>query len=100
MAGLGHEDPFPPPGPSGQCRFSEETFAGVRDDGRDASRAAIRGVNLFECLAVAEKRWVDKRERCRLHRTRGWRDFDLSTNLLEQGGILEKDRLAAQRIAA
>ena len=52
-----------------------------------APRAAIRGANLFECLAVAEKRWVDKRERCRLHRTRCWRDFDLSTNLLEQGGI-------------
>ena len=96
---MGHEDPFPPPGPSGQCRFSEETFAGVRGDGQDASRAAIHGANLFECLAVAEKRWVDKRERCRLHRTRGWRDFDLSTNLLEQGGIIEKDRLAPQRIA-
>jgi hypothetical protein len=93
---VGHEDPFPRPGPNGRCRFGEETFAGVRGNGREP---AIRGANLFECLAVAEKRWVDKCERCQLHRTRGWRDLDLSTNLLEQGGIIEKDRLAPQRIA-
>ena len=63
------------------------TFPRIPGNDGEAPRAAIRGANLFECLAVAEKRWVDKRERCRLHRTRCWRDFDLSTNLLEQGGI-------------
>ena len=36
MAGVGHEDPFPRPGPNGRCRFGQETFAGVRGSGRDA----------------------------------------------------------------
>src|SRR5215469_18935262 len=38
----GHEDPFPRPGPNGRCRFGQETFAGVRANGRDAPIAAIR----------------------------------------------------------
>ena len=40
---LGHEDPFPRPGPNGWCRFAQETFAGVRGNGRDAPIAAVRG---------------------------------------------------------
>ena len=36
MAGMGHFDPFPRPGPNGRCRFGEETCAGVRGNGRDA----------------------------------------------------------------
>ena len=36
MAGLGHEDPFPRPGPNGRCRFAQETFAGIRGNGREA----------------------------------------------------------------
>jgi hypothetical protein len=35
-AGMGHEDAFPRPGPNGRCRFGQETFAGVRSNGRDA----------------------------------------------------------------
>ena len=38
---LGHEDPFPRPGPNGRCRFSQETFPGTRGNGRDAPIAAI-----------------------------------------------------------
>jgi len=33
---LGHEDPFPRPGPNDRCRVGQETFAGVRGNGRDA----------------------------------------------------------------
>ena len=33
---FGHEDPFPRPGPNGRCRVGQETFAGVRGNGRDA----------------------------------------------------------------
>src|SRR5262249_44295956 len=40
-SGMGHEDPFPRPGPNGRCRFDQETFAGVRVNGRDAPQAAI-----------------------------------------------------------
>ena len=39
---LGHEDPFPRPGPNGGYRFGQETFAGVRGNGRDAPLPAIR----------------------------------------------------------
>ena len=38
---MGHEDTFPRPGPNGRCRFGQETFAGVRANGRDAPIAGI-----------------------------------------------------------
>jgi len=41
---MGHEDPFPRPGPNGRCRFGQETFAGVRSNRRDAPRAAIPAI--------------------------------------------------------
>ena len=41
MAAVGHEDPFPRPGPNGRCRFGQQTFAGVRGNGRDAPIAAV-----------------------------------------------------------
>ena len=41
MAGVGHEDPFPRPGPSGRCRFGQETFAGFRGNGRDAPISVV-----------------------------------------------------------
>ena len=41
-AGMGREDPFPRPGPSGRCRFSQTTFAGTHCNERDAPTAAIR----------------------------------------------------------
>ena len=40
-AASGHEDPFPRPGPSARCRFSQGTFAGTRGNGRDAPLPAI-----------------------------------------------------------
>ena len=44
--------------------------------------------------AVTEESRVVERERGWLHRACGRRNFDLSTDLLEQRGIIEKDRLA------
>jgi hypothetical protein len=41
---LGHEDQFPPLSLSARCRFGQETFAGVRGNGRDAPISAIRRV--------------------------------------------------------
>ena len=36
MTEMGHEDAFPRPKLSARCRFSQRTFAGTRDNGRDA----------------------------------------------------------------
>jgi hypothetical protein len=57
-------------GRNGRGRFGEETFAGVRGNGQSGHprREFIR----MPCRG--REAWVDKRERCRLHRTRGWRD--------------------------
>ena len=41
MTEQGHDDPFPRPDPNGRCRFGQETFAGVRGNGRDAPIAAL-----------------------------------------------------------
>jgi hypothetical protein len=41
MAGMGHEDAFPRRRLSARCRFSQETFAGTRGNGRDAPKPAI-----------------------------------------------------------
>ena len=43
MTEQGHDDPFPRPDPNGRCRFGQETFAGVRGNGRDAPKAALLG---------------------------------------------------------
>ena len=36
MAGVGHEDPFPPPGLSGRYVIRQKTLAGTRGNGQDA----------------------------------------------------------------
>jgi hypothetical protein len=41
MAEKGHQDAFLPPRLSARYRFSQETFAGTRGNGRNAPRAAI-----------------------------------------------------------
>ena len=43
---MGHEDPFPRPGPNGRCRFGQETFAGVRANGRDAPEAVFPTIRI------------------------------------------------------
>jgi len=40
-AGMGHEDPFPRPGPNGRCRFGQEIIAGTHCNGRNAPYAVI-----------------------------------------------------------
>ena len=40
---MGHQHAFPRPGPNGWCRFGQETFAGVRGNGRDAPIADLAG---------------------------------------------------------
>ena len=40
-AASGHQHAFPRPGPNGRCRFGQETFAGVRGNGRDAPIADL-----------------------------------------------------------
>ena len=40
---MGHEGSFLQPGPSGRYRFGQETFAGVRGNGRDAPIADLAG---------------------------------------------------------
>ena len=40
--GMGHEDAFPPPRLSARCRFSQDTFAGTRGNGRDAPEADMK----------------------------------------------------------
>jgi hypothetical protein len=44
MAGLGHEERFPPIRLSGGCGFRKETISGMRRNGRDAPIPAVRGV--------------------------------------------------------
>ena len=39
---MGHEDAFPRPTLNARCRFSQETFAGKRGNGRDAPTPAVR----------------------------------------------------------
>jgi hypothetical protein len=41
MAGMGHEERFPPTRLSAGCGFIKETIAGMRRNGRDAPKAAI-----------------------------------------------------------
>jgi hypothetical protein len=40
MAGVGHEERFPPTRLSAGCGFRKETIAGMRRNGRDAPKAA------------------------------------------------------------
>jgi hypothetical protein len=42
-AGVGHEDQFAPPGPSGRCWFGQATFTGTHGNERDAPREAVPG---------------------------------------------------------
>ena len=44
MTEQGHDDPFPRPDPNGRCRFGQETFAGVRGNGREAPIADLQGL--------------------------------------------------------
>ena len=41
-SGMGHQDQFVPTSPSVGCAFGQETFAGVRSNGRDAPIGAVR----------------------------------------------------------
>ena len=41
MTAKGHEGAFPRPRLSARCRFSQRTFAGTWDNGRDAPKAVI-----------------------------------------------------------
>jgi hypothetical protein len=41
MAGVGHEERFPPTKASGRCRFGQRTFAGASGSGGVAPKAAI-----------------------------------------------------------
>jgi hypothetical protein len=43
MAGMGHEDAFPPPSLSGRCRLGEATFAGMGGKEEDAPKPAVCG---------------------------------------------------------
>ena len=45
MTSLGHEDQFPPLRLSARYPFGQETFAGVRGNGRDAPIGAVRGTS-------------------------------------------------------
>ena len=45
-AGVGHEDAFPRPRLSARYRFSQETFAGTRGNGRDAPTPAVRATTI------------------------------------------------------
>jgi len=51
---MGHEDPFPRPRPNGRCRFGQETFGGVRDNGRDAPETDLHATAVIaqECEAI------------------------------------------------
>jgi hypothetical protein len=42
MTAMGHEDQFRLSKQSVCCRFGQETFAGMRGNGRDAPKAAVR----------------------------------------------------------
>ena len=44
MAGLGHEDQFPPTSLSARCGFGQGTFAWTHGNGRDAPKAAIHTI--------------------------------------------------------
>jgi hypothetical protein len=41
MAGVGHEERFPPTRLSAGCEFRKETIAGMRRNGRDAPKADL-----------------------------------------------------------
>jgi hypothetical protein len=43
MAGMGHEERFPPTRLNAGCGFRKETIAGMRRNGRDAPKAANLG---------------------------------------------------------
>src|SRR5437763_10032551 len=54
IARVGHEDAFPRPRLSARCRFSQETLAGTRGNGRDAPKPAVG------CIGEAWRLWVLK----------------------------------------
>jgi hypothetical protein len=45
MAGVGHEDQFPPPSLDCRCRLEEPIFARMRSKEEDAPKAAIAGIS-------------------------------------------------------
>jgi hypothetical protein len=51
MAGVGHEDQFAPPGPSGRCRFGQATFTGTHGNERNAPIAGTPVLPLLLQLA-------------------------------------------------
>jgi len=62
MAALGHEDPFPRPRPSGRYRFGQETFAGVRGNGRDAPLTDIRStIERARCAMIRLTCWISRK---------------------------------------
>jgi hypothetical protein len=62
---MGHEERFPPRRLSGRCGFRKETIAGMRRNGRDAPKAAIRaprGSHRKDELAVFVSLSMDLRQ--------------------------------------
>ena len=59
---MGHEDAFPTSRLSARCRFSQETFAGTRGNGRDAPIPVIR-VTTTDRLKSDPKRTIVDRPR-------------------------------------
>ena len=50
MAGLGHEDAFPPTSLSAVCGFRKETIAGTRSNGRDTPLAVTDAIAVHAVL--------------------------------------------------
>jgi len=46
MTGMGHEEQFLLPRPTGRFRFSQRTFAGAHGNERDAPFAVVRGAEI------------------------------------------------------